>query len=311
MNDTKQFIHKFPEVIRIEPSATCNLACIHCPTGTYSNPVKGNMSKELFLKIKNEIAKQHIRVVVLYMGGEPFINKDFFFMVRELKKDAIPFVKTVSNGMLLNKIIIDEIIESGLDAIEFSLDGVDSDMNNFIRKNSNAQKVIDNIKILLKEKVLKKSNLKIAISSTQFKYFNKNGILESRRPNWLEKEFSNDLKSKALSISYVDAIEWSDMNLDKTIFDVIDDDADEVTNYCDHITSTLTIRANGDIVPCCYDLTSQLIMGNIINDRLEDIWNNDEYLKLRKSIYDEKFYSICSKCSVVNKSKFLVLKENK
>jgi len=45
----------FPKVIRIEPSATCNLSCIHCPTGSYSNPVKGIMSKELFLKIKNEI----------------------------------------------------------------------------------------------------------------------------------------------------------------------------------------------------------------------------------------------------------------
>lgn len=305
-----KFVCKFPEVIRIEPSATCNLSCIHCPTGSYGNPVKGSMSKELFLKIKNEITDKKIRVAVLYTGGEPFINKDFFFMVKELKKINIPFVKTVSNGMLLNSSIISSIIESRLDSIEFSLDGTSSNMNDFIRKNSNHKKVVENIKELLEQKSLNSSNLKVSISSTQFKYFDEENILKSAKSEWLEKEFKDYLDLGLININYVDAIEWSDMNLDRDIFDVAIDEDDKVTNSCDHITSTITIRANGEIVPCCYDLTSQLIMGNILDNKLEDIWNNSEYIRLRKSIYEEKFYSICKKCSVVNKNRFLILKQN-
>ena len=311
MNINSKFIHKFPEVIRIEPSATCNLSCIHCPTGTYDNPIKGNMSKELFLKIKDEITNKNIRVAVLYMGGEPFINKNFFFMVKELKNIDIPFIKTVSNGMLLNTAIINNIIESDLDAIEFSLDGINSDMNDFIRKNSHHQKVIDNVKELLEQKLLNGSNIKVSISSTQFKYFDTNNVLKSSTSDWLEKKFKKYLDFGLIDINYVNAIEWSDMNLDKTIFDVVVDETDKVTNYCDYVTSTLTIRYNGDIVPCCYDLTSQLIMGNITDNKLEDIWNNSAYIRLRKSIYEKKFYSICSRCSVVNKNKFLVLKQDK
>jgi len=302
-----KFVYEFPEVIRIEPSATCNLACIHCPTGTYANPVKGNMSKELFLKIKNEIMNHNIRVVVLYMGGEPFINKDFFFMVSELKKIKIPFLKTVSNGMLLTNDIIKNIIESDLDSIEFSLDGMSSKTNDFIRQNSDHTKVIKHIKKLLDLKLLSKSNIKIFISSTQFKYLD-NDILKSEKPTWLENEFRKYLDLGVLNINYVDAIEWSDMKLDRNIFNSIVDESDKVSNHCDHVKSTMTIRYNGDIVPCCYDLTSQLILGNINFSNLQDIWNNNKYLQLRKSIHEQKFYSICSTCSVVNKSKFLVLK---
>lgn len=302
-----KYEYKFPELIRIEPSATCNLSCVHCPTGTYGNPIKGNMSKELFLKIKNEIKNYKIRVVVLYTGGEPFINKDFFFMVKELKEIGIPLIKTVSNGMLLNKEIIQNIIKSNLDEIEFSLDGIDSTMNNFIRKNSSYRKVIDNVKELLEEKLSNNSNLKVSIASTQFKYIDEDGMLRSRRPNWIEKEFIEYLD--ILNFNYVDAIKWSDMKLDGDIFETITDESDEVTNYCDHISSTITIRSNGDVVPCCYDLISKLVLGNTNTSNLKNIWNNMAYIKLRKSIDEKKFYSIYTSCSVVNKSNYLVLKK--
>lgn len=310
MNVNNKYIYKFPEVIRIEPAATCNLSCIHCPTGSYGNPVKGVMSKELFLKIKDEISSKKIRVAVLYMGGEPFINKEFFFMVKELKNINIPFIKTVSNAMLLNSSIINNIVKSGLDSIEFSLDGISSEMNDFIRKNSSHKKVIENIKELLEQVSLQSSNLKVSISSTQFKYFDEQRHITSLKPEWLEKEFKHYLDLGLININYVDAIEWSDMNVDKDIFDVFVDEEDKVTNFCDHVSSTITIRSNGDIVPCCYDLTSKLIMGNVLDNSLEEIWNNSEYLRLRKSIDEEKFYSICKNCSVVNKNRFLVLKQN-
>jgi len=254
--------------------------------------------------------KTDIKVAVLYMGGEPFINKDFFFMVEELKNIDIPLIKTVSNGMLLNTSIIEKIAKSGLDEIEFSLDGLSSKMNDFIRKNSDHKKVIDNIKELLEYKKLHKSPIKISLSSTQFKYLNSNSELKSASSTWLENEFKKYLDLKLISINYVDAIKWSDMKLDEDIFDVVQDKDDKTSNYCDHIINTITLRSNGDIVPCCYDLTSKLIMGNISDNSLQDIWNNEHYKKLRKSISDEKAYSICDDCSVINKNQFLVLKDS-
>ena len=63
-----------------------------------------------------------VKVVVLYHGGEPLLNKNFARMVREIKDLGVPFVKSVSNGMLMTQSVINDIIDSNLDAIEFSLD---------------------------------------------------------------------------------------------------------------------------------------------------------------------------------------------
>ena len=70
----------------------------------------------------------------------------------------------------------------------------------------------------------------------------------------------------------------------------------------------MTIRSNGDVVPCCYDLTSKLIMGNIMNDDPEEIWKNKSYKDLRDSIQKKKYKSICSNCAVVKPNKYLIQK---
>ena len=90
------------------------------------------------------------------------------------------------------------------------------------------------------------------------------------------------------------------------ISDTIELENEDDKNYCDHVINTLTIRANGEVVPCCYDLTTELSMGNITNDSLEDIWNNSKYNKLRNSINSKKYISICNNCNVVRPSVFLI-----
>jgi len=82
----------------------------------------------------------------------------------------------------------------------------------------------------------------------------------------------------------------------------------EDNNECDHVNSTLSVRANRDVVPCCYDLISKLIMGNVNNESLLGIWNGTRYRKLRDSIESKNFYSICSNCAVVRPPVYLIPK---
>jgi radical SAM protein with 4Fe4S-binding SPASM domain len=82
----------------------------------------------------------------------------------------------------------------------------------------------------------------------------------------------------------------------------------EDSNNCDHVINTLTIRADGSVVPCCYDLTSKLEMGNIMNQKLIDIWNGKKYQILRRSIESKKFISICANCAAVKPPIYLIPK---
>jgi MoaA/NifB/PqqE/SkfB family radical SAM enzyme len=144
----------FPKVLRIEPASKCNLACVHCPTGIIEME-RGVMSLDIFQKILIEIQenKENIKVIVLYHGGEPFLNKNFFKMVKQIKEINNNFyIKTVSNGTVLNEKIIDQIVCSDIDLIEFSLDGYSLEDSEKIRKKSSASKTIENIKKLLEKK---------------------------------------------------------------------------------------------------------------------------------------------------------------
>lgn len=312
----------FPKVIRIEPSSACNLNCIHCPTGTI-NTDRGLMSDVIFALILNNIKPylSTLEVIVLYHGGEPFLNQNFEKMISELKKNTKARIKTVTNGMLLNTKRIEGIINAGLDEIEISLDGLNSGENNYIRKGCDFDKVTQNIHRLIEMKIKRQSKLPVIhLSTTQFiekKDQNlklRNGI--TNIPQYLLEEFKNEIHAQEIeSIKSTYAMRWPDMRIDHEIIDeIIITDRDAVDdNYCDHVMNTLTIRYNGDVVPCCYDLTSKLVMGNIQHQSLDQIWNSSKYQALRNSIYEMKFGDLCNNCNVVkNREKvYLKLKNEK
>jgi radical SAM protein with 4Fe4S-binding SPASM domain len=79
-------------------------------------------------------------------------------------------------------------------------------------------------------------------------------------------------------------------------------------NYCDLVDYTITVRWNGDVVSCCYDLTSRYVMGNILQDSLESIWNGKRYIGLRRSIDGRKFIPLCAGCNKVKPNTYLVVK---
>ena len=299
---------KFPGVIRVEPASQCNLSCTHCPTGTVDMN-RGIMKGDCFNKVKKIISdnKEHIRVIVLYHGGEPLLNKNFYDYVKILKEIKNDFlIKTVTNGMVLNKKNSEKILYSGIDSIEVSLDGDSEIDSQNIRKKSKTNLIVDNLKYLIKLKNdLKKKTPKIYVSSAQFLKNSDDNPLGSPppTPDWLFKLFSDDVEYKT---TY--ALQWPHMGSIKENYELKVFPEDEESNYCDHVNNLMTIRSNGDVVACCYDLTSKLVMGNIMKEDPFEIWNNDDYQLLRESIKTKKFKSICNNCAVVKPNKYLIQK---
>ena len=80
----------------------------------------------------------------------------------------------------------------------------------------------------------------------------------------------------------------------------------ENKDFCDHTTATITVRSNGDIVPCCYDLTSQLVMGNVMDDELYSIFNGAKYRELRASIREKNYISSCQNCNTVRPNVYMI-----
>lgn len=304
--------YSFPEVVRIEPASACNLRCIHCPTGTLQ-ATRTVMTQELFNIIKSQLSAKNIRVFVLYHGGEPFLNKNIFDFIEELRlSHPDSFIKIVSNGMLLNDEIISNICKSSLNQIEFSLDGLSPDESSQIRRGSDASKTIQVVNKLLHQISHTGSALKVSISTTQI--LDNSHELQSPLttkpsvPEWLISSFKgvDDFKSHW-------AMVWPRMLIEDG-FSVIEYDdqlmSKEYADECSHLNETITIRANGDIVPCCYDLMSDLAMGNVRDSTLTEIWNSFSYRQLRESIANMKPPSTCSNCNVILKKKRYLTRTN-
>lgn len=308
-----KYIRPFPRVIRIEPSGACNLTCSHCPTGTVKM-ARGVMKEETFQSVLRcmEGNLDAIQVVVLYHGGEPLLHKGFVDMARTVKELGVPHVKTVSNGMLLNEETIAGIVASNIDMIEFSLDGESPEENNLIRRNCDYDTVVGNIKRLIRYRRKQKSRTpEIFIGSAQFltKETHHGKDQQPVPPDYLVKEFSGEYAGEIAGFKCLFAMRWPHMEVLEDFYDVYYDPYDtEVKNYCDNVDHTLTVRWNGDVVACCFDLTSDYVLGNVLGEELSTIWNNKRYLDLRRSIDTMQFVPMCANCNTVKPNVYLTLK---
>jgi len=195
-----------------------------------------------------------------------------------------------------------------LDEIEFSLDGSSAKESQLIRKGSSTEKIVQNIKYLIeqKNKMLQKWP-KISIATTQFVVNDVTFPLPTPTcPQWLIETFGQDVNIKPCF-----AIKWPNMITQKNIngapyfFELVDPIPSN-QGYCDHVVNTLTVRSNGDVVPCCYDLNSEVVLGNVLSASLIDIWNSEVFIKFRTLIFTKRYPSLCSSCAVVRPPVYLI-----
>jgi len=52
--------------------------------------------------------------------------------------------------------------------------------------------------------------------------------------------------------------------------------------YCEYPWTSLTVMAAGSVVPCTQDYDCEMVMGNVNEQSLDEIWNGEKYNKFRK-----------------------------
>ena len=155
--------------LSIEPTNSCNLSCIECPTGTNGLKRKsGNISKDLFLKILEEKSKDLI-YLNFYFQGEPFLNKQTVELIRMASLKKI-YTSTSTNAQLIDSVLAKEIVSSGLDRIIISIDGTSQEVYQKYRVGGCLEKVIQATQYLVEEKQKQKSKISIVFQFLVFKH---------------------------------------------------------------------------------------------------------------------------------------------
>jgi len=262
--------------VAIEPTNRCNLQCKMCFSHT-SGRAKGDMSLANFERIVAELATiPTVRFVSVNVGGEPLLHPEFERML-ELIAGHGWITGFSTNGMLLTPRICKKIITTDVGRVDVGLDATGPKVE-AIRVGMNYQTVKRNILTLL------------AMRNTT----------NSRCPEvGINCAFTDDHKLvDAMSLltemgPHVDMIRiLPAINEDMTfqqenLFDPV-----HLNNHCPSPDGYAGILWNGDVVPCCKDISAKTVMGNAFEEGVLGVFNNQRYTSLREASH-ERFEGEC------------------
>src|SRR5690606_32247218 len=56
---------------------------------------------------------------------------------------------------------------------------------------------------------------------------------------------------------------------------------------CPYPWFSFSIACNGDVVACCRDLEHKTVLGNLLEQEFEEIWNGARYQQLRRDLVEK------------------------
>jgi radical SAM protein with 4Fe4S-binding SPASM domain len=300
-NKIKRKVEPFPTFFQIQTTNLCNGSCLMCPVSSRLKIKPKKMSDKLFKKIINEIIDYDLSFtqISLYLQNEPLMDEDIFNkykLIKKLSKGQI-FTGIVTNGTLFSDKNIKELVDSNIDSVLISLDSVKKETYNKIRQGLNFKKVINNIEKINNSKFSKKFGLKFVLQKENIdelrefkKYWNSKGVpvtiaLLNNRSGDVINYNSLSLKKRKIPIS---------LKINNLI-------ANPANMDCHYPFLNFNILYNGDVIICCNDYNKKIVLGNLNESSIKEIWNSKKYQEIRELFYNKEYEKIpaCATCDKV------------
>lgn len=289
-----------PFFISIEPTTSCNLRCPQCPSGLreFTRPT-GMLEGRLFEKVILQL-KSSLHSLTFYFQGEPYLNPDFLKMVSFAGKQNI-YTITSTNAHYLTPENAKQTVESGLDKLIISIDGITQEVYQQYRIGGRLDKVMEGTKEILKQKKLLKSKTPHVI--WQFVVFKSNES-QVEAVKKLGKELGVDqVKIKTAQIYNFenghDLIPESEefsryKKTEEGKFEI----KNKLLNQCWRMWQGCVITWDGKVVPCCFDKDAHYKLGNLEEEGFEAVWQSPAYNNFRKSVLGSRNeIDICTNCT--------------
>lgn len=280
-----------PLLIQIEPSGFCNLKCSYCIHGMKGNNYGKIMSLELFNLILFDLNSFPDRIKQFnFCGwGEPLLNKNLPHMVCKVKESGyVENIAVVTNGLLLTTKLSINLIDTGLDNLRISLQGLDNESYEKISGGRKGlfDKLVRNIcDFYSRSRGKCELSIKFAqpkISKTQEKKFH---------------ELFDKISDRA-HIEYIKPVFLKAKENMTSRYGV----KHKPTLICPQPFYMMDISAAGNIFPCC-SFTNPIACSSIYANSLCRFWRgmemrNLQSMLLRKERKMQNFFPACTNCNI-------------
>jgi radical SAM enzyme (rSAM/lipoprotein system) len=124
-----------------ECTSRCNLNCLHCGSDCSKESAVRDMPLTNFLTVLDTIKSVHDQITVVLTGGEPLLRNDLELCGRAIRLRGMRW-SMVSNGYLYDIKKHISLLNAGLGALTFSLDGME-ESHNWLRNSKNSFSKVD------------------------------------------------------------------------------------------------------------------------------------------------------------------------
>ncbi|OQX82278.1 MAG: hypothetical protein B6D53_04830 [Candidatus Omnitrophica bacterium 4484_49] len=309
----------FPLTINFLITSKCNFKCKMCSFYGSGQPETPDLSTPEIIKFIKTISSY--KPIIHIGGGEPFMRKDIYQIITEIKKLGMPLLIT-TNGYLLDTAKIKKL---DVDYIIFSLYGPPQVHNEITGITDAYEIALKKIKALPKERVIVSTTVmleNVDYLEEFIKTILEHGIRKIKVENLnyiTPQEYENHpseingyilkpttLITPSFSHSQVQKL-WKRIGKLKTRYRgkfFLKPDLDkkgffnwylgrETNISCNFIRHSIFIDSDGAIIPCQFLKDCKL--GNITRDDVKYVWRSQNFEKFRELI-DRLNLPVCRRC---------------
>lgn len=275
-----------PHQVALDITNKCNLRCLHCYNFSgENNVVDSELSDDEVLTFINSLTS--IKPYnVCFCGGEPLLRKNIITKCAKILSDNGSIVSIVSNGILATETTIDELCDSGIKNIQYSLDGIKGH-----EKLRNMSGIFDKVIKAITYTAQKNVSLSVAFCPTSFninEFSEVYALIENISQMYRNEKNHIKIRVQPLmpigrASDNVTAIMPSELQYRELIKQINSktsgtlniDWGDPIDHLIRFTTKKLpvnfcTIRANGDLIVSPY---LPIIIGNIKKHSLQEYWD--------------------------------------
>ncbi|MDR0986640.1 MAG: radical SAM protein [Ruminococcus sp.] len=264
-----------PFLIWMEPSRFCNIKCKFCPNPKMDNSTKSFMPDKIFERILSDIkGLAATPKVVRFCGvGESLMHPKIVDMIKAVHDNkAAENILMYTNGTLLKPELNRKIVDAGLTKIYISVNALnDDDYFDITGVRINFENYVNNIRDLYENRkqlkiYVKINHLAVPTKEQQQLFYDTFG------------DISDNINIEGISHIFPEFYSFGERR------GMVRYHNDESKKYqiCATCFKTLNINCDGTVSPCTVDWAHKVIVGDIKEESLNDIWNGEKLRQLHK-----------------------------
>lgn len=249
----------------------------------------------------------YVHTIQFFFQGEPLLNSQLPEMIR-LAHEAHIYTTTSTNAQALTPLLAEQLIQSGLDRIIVSIDGLSEESYSTYRQGGSLQKALRGLVYLREAKDRLGGHTHIELQCLR---------LKSNEHEWAMFERSyHQMGADSLTLKTAQFYDYQQGNplmptdarfcryarqqdgtyrpknrppkTGKTLFH----------KPCYRLSTGCVITTMGEVLPCCFDKSAQHSWGNIRSQSLREIWQSHKAQQFRHEVrLSRATFSICTNCT--------------